>query len=300
MNNSCFFLVLFDEKCLIIHSHYNENNYDYDLFDLSNNIDFNFIFNYDSFDFSNSNSKEDLFKKENESINIENGLLINEYIENNYTNMNNNPNNRNTNNSTFLYLKKSEDKGLNFIKKNENSHINSNKILNYIPLFSTKNVPQHSKYSEDNIIIKIKTFLGNNIHKFLNGLLEKDELKLVKLEPKLFHESLKKEYILKLWNSTLKDIYTNTKISSKYKKISFYENDINIKIINKIYNENKNKEVIQILNLTYEEIFNIFIRDIKPMNVELTNKIIGSQILNISKFKTITGFFEEIKTKGKK
>ena len=122
---------------------------------------------------------------------------------------------------------------------------------------------------------------------------------MLKLEPKLFHQSLKKEYILNIWKNTLKDIYINTKISSKYQKISIYENDINIKTINRIYNENKNKEIIQILNLTYEEIFEIFIRDIKPMSIELTNKILDSEILNISKFQRTNEFFEKIKDKEK-
>ena len=75
-------------------------------------------------------------------------------------------------------------------------------------------------------MIKIRTFLGNNIHRLLNGLLEKDKLKLIKLEPKLFHESLKRDYILKIWNTTLKDIYLTTKISTKYHKLSIYEKDI--------------------------------------------------------------------------
>ena len=258
-----------------------------------------------------TNNLEDIIEKENEPVKIQDNLLFTEDIKNNYytNNKNNNLDHKKTNFSTFL---SKNNFGKNFVDKNNenlsnfhNSNIYLNSIQNhwenkeakFIPIFSIKKYSQHSKYSDDNKMIKIRTFLGNNIHRLLNWLLEKDKLKLIKLEPKLFHESLKIDYILKIWNTTLKDIYLTTKISSKYHKLSIYEKDINIKTINKIYNNNTNKEVIQILNLTYGEIFDIFIRDIKPMSLELSNKIFDSEILNISKFERTTEFFEKIKYK---
>ena len=261
------------------------------------------IFNF-SFISNDSNNLEDIFVNKNDSSSF------NEDINNDYTNINNNIYNRKTTFSTFLL----ENNGLREDFKN-NQHfsnfeneesifniantVKENKQKKIMPLFSIKKVVQHSKFSDDNKMIKIRTFLGNNIHKFLNGLLEKDNLKLLKLEPKLMHEGLKREYIVKIWTTTLKDIYLNTKINSIYRKISVYESDKNIKIINKIYNENKNKEVIQILNLTYGEIFEIFRRDIKPISLDLSNKIFDSEILNVSKFERTTEFFGKIKEKEK-
>ena len=267
---------------------------------------------FDLPDITTSNNFENIIENENEQLKIQNNILINEDINNNYyiNNKNNILDKKTTNYFTILFFKNSLDK--NFTCKNnddfsdsENGNIYLNSIpkqrediqKKFIPIFSIKKFFQHSKYSEDNKMIKIRTFLGNNIHRLLNGLLEKDKLKLIKLEPKLFHESLKKDYILKIWNTTLKDIYLTTKISTKYHKLSIYEKDINIKIINKIYNDNTNKEVIQILNLTYGEIFEIFIRDIKPMSLELSNRIYDSVILNISKFERTTEFFQTIKEK---
>ena len=267
---------------------------------------------FDLPDITTSNNFENIIENENEQLKIQNNILINEDINNNYyiNNKNNILDKKTTNYFTILFFKNSLDK--NFTCKNnddfsdsENGNIYLNSIpkqrediqKKFIPIFSIKKSFQHSKYSEDNKMIKIRTFLGNNIHRLLNGLLEKDKLKLIKLEPKLFHESLKKDYILKIWNTTLKDIYLTTKISNKYHKLSIYKKDINIKIINKIYNDNTNKEVIQILNLTYGEIFEIFIRDIKPMSLKLSNKIFDSEILNISKFERTTEFFETIKYK---
>ena len=261
---------------------------------------YNFNFSFISND---SNNLEDIFINKNDSSSI------NEDINNDYTSINNNIYNRKTTFSTFLL----ENNGLREDFKN-NQHfsnfeneesifnidntVKENKQKKIMPLFSIKKVV-NIQYSEDNKMIKIRTFLGNNIHKFLNSLLEKDNLKLLKLEPKLMHENLKKEYIVKIWTTTLKDIYLNTKISSIYRKISIYESDKNIKIINKIYNENKNKEVVQILNLTYGEIFEIFRRDIKPISLDLSNKIFGSEILNVTKFERTTEFFGKIKEKEK-
>ena len=163
-------------------------------FSLSNDYKGFNLYN-DSLDISNN--FEDIWSKENESLDNRYNLSIYEDAKNNYTNINNNLDNRITNISTFLFLKKNNNNFnniKNLIFENGESIFNSNKNLkedNQIkyPLFSIKKIKQHSKYSDDNIMIKIRTFLGNNIHKFLNEILEKDKLKLLKLEPKLFHES---------------------------------------------------------------------------------------------------------------
>ena len=72
------------------------------------------------------------------------------------------------------------------------------------------------------------------------------------------NENLKKDYNVKLMNSTIKEIYFNSNISNKYKK---HGNDINRKLIQKIYSSNNETEVIKILNKTYIEIFNDLIKN---------------------------------------
>ena len=153
-----------------------------------------------------------------------------------------------------------------------------------------KTIGIHTKNSEDNKMIKIKTIFGNNLHNFINSFLEKGE-KLIKLEPTI-HEKLKKDFNIRLWDTPLKTIYLTTNIISKKKK----EKDKNKEIIKKIYENKDNKyyDIIQLLNLTYGEAFQIFIRNIKPMNLELTNKILNCEILMSSKFPESNDVFNQI------
>ena len=90
----------------------------------------------------------------------------------------------------------------------------------------------------------------------------------------------------------LKDIYSNYGISKKYSKSN---KDINKKLINKIYKENKEKDIIKILNLTYIEAFNIFRRRIKDIKPELKNKINKTDFLDNKKFKDFDDFLKKIR-----
>ena len=105
-----------------------------------------------------------------------------------------------------------------------------------------------------------------------------------------------KDYNLKLWDKPLKDIYLETNISGKYSSTT-PEN--NIKLIEKIYDE-KNAEIIKFLDLSYGEVFEIFIKDINTMNLKLKKKIKDSEILDNSKFLTIKDFLNKIKEEEKK
>ena len=58
----------------------------------------------------------------------------------------------------------------------------------------------------------------------------------------------------------MKDILSKLPISKKYKKYNEYENKF---IIDKIYEEKKEKNVIKILNLTFNQLFIIFRRNLK-------------------------------------
>jgi hypothetical protein len=137
----------------------------------------------------------------------------------------------------------------------------------------------HTKESNDNKIRKIKAYFGKNLYIFINERLRRlGRGELLKLDVNI-RRSLKKELNENLFKTTLKDIYLNTPISSKYK---LKDNRINKSIITEIYKTseiNKETEVIKkILDLTYIEAFNIFRRDLR-ISVELKNKLEGTNML---------------------
>ena len=155
----------------------------------------------------------------------------------------------------------------------------------------------HNRDSEDNKMRKIKSFFGKNLYIFIReSFLDKYEF--LKLEISI-NKNLKKNYNEKLFKMTIKDIYLNYKISEKY---VHFPKDINIKLINKIYKEQKETAVIKILNLTYIEAFDIFRRKIigKDISPELKNKIKGTDFLDTNKFKDFDCLIEKIREEEKK
>ena len=83
----------------------------------------------------------------------------------------------------------------------------------------------HTKFTDDNMMRKIKCHFFNH---------------------------LKKDFNMELMNKTIKDIYQNSKISNKYKN---RKNDSNKELVEKIYTENKEIDAIKILDTTYIELF---------------------------------------------
>ena len=199
------------------------------------------------------------------------------------------------------YLK-SINKELRLIKKNDGKEVKSIEIKRILEKrlrrgrrkLGEKEERTHNKRSKDNIMRTIKVYF----RRFLYSLIKincKNYEDLKKIDSK-FNQSLKKDYNIKLFNSTLKDIFQNTKISIKYRH---YPQDSNKKLINKIYKDNKEKALIKILNLKYKEVFEIFIRNItkdKKLNPELEKKIKGTHSLENRELKDIN---ELINTKEK-
>ena len=110
---------------------------------------------------------------------------------------------------------------------------------------------KHTKSKDDNKVIKIKTYLMNFVNDLLNNSLsfKKKNKKFLKLDKKV-NETLKKDYNMALMEMTIKEIYLNNKINGRYdgnKK----NNNINQILINEIYEKNKEKETIKILNSKY-------------------------------------------------
>ena len=116
----------------------------------------------------------------------------------------------------------------------------------------------HNKFSEDNMMRKIKTNTMDYIYDKLNESLTDKSAQILKIT-KDVSEVLKIEYNMELMNKTLKEIIYNEPIRHKYKRNN-YDNKY---LIEKIFRENKEKKTIEILNKTYYDI----IEEIRTQNL---------------------------------
>ena len=155
----------------------------------------------------------------------------------------------------------------------------------------------HSKFKEDNMILKIKSCLFNSILFLLNSSF------IYNYQNDSFIEPFKKIRFLKVGsdnnsviskNKNLNLLKTkirelvNKKISNKYKNIK--ENS-NMELIEKIDKENKETNVINILDLTYEDFLNIFRGTV---NDKLEQKMNGIQNIK-EKFFNMQNFLDKTK-----
>ena len=139
---------------------------------------------------------------------------------------------------------------------------------------------KHNKFSDDNIINKIK---GNFLNYFIRDIIKKFSIKKkidIKKLPRDIISDLNKKRNEKLYKTKLSDFLLKNKISSKYTSCDEYENK---KIIKNIYKEKKEKKVMKILELTFEELFVIFRRKLndnedKKKLKEIYKKIEGLNI----------------------
>lgn len=149
------------------------------------------------------------------------------------------------------------------------------------------------KDRQDNKIIKIKTYLINEYHKYINSLLEKKGKKLCKINTTI-KEKIKKDFNINLINKTFKNIYLTNDICVKYKNEKWKTN--NSKVINYIYNceEDETIKIIKkLLNLTFGDIILIFLRKTSTIEQKLED-------LNIENFPNMKKFHEYLKVKKKK
>ena len=135
---------------------------------------------------------------------------------------------------------------------NTNNKKNNKKKTKKIkgPIFGIMKIHKNArKYNFDNIMKKIKPFLLNSILYYVNPLIKGDIL--LKIENKVVTNT-GTEFNKKLLKTTLKEILS-LDISNKTKN----PKDHNRKIIKKIYEE-KNQNVMDFLNLTFEELIRKF------------------------------------------
>ena len=189
-----------------------------------------------------------------------------------------------------------DDNNLNNSEENIEQNIIINIESNSKDISSNK-TERHNIYWEDNIINKLKGYLFNH---FIIDLVEKNllrkDIKLKKLPNKRFIADLKKKKNEELFKMKICDILRQEKISSKYSNFDKYENR---KIIDNIYKEKKERNVIKILDLTFEELLIIFRRklndpeDLKKLE-EIKYKIEGLDLLdNNNKYQDIEYFIVE-------
>ena len=149
----------------------------------------------------------------------------------------------------------------------------------------------HNKFSEDNIMRKIKSNLLNYGHNRLNDSFEDKNLKFLKLDSDI-NENLKKDYNEKLMKTTLKELYETYPISSKYRKQKLDNYYHNKQIIKKIYEDNKEMGVKTILNYNYLDLLNEFK---KFMLDNFLNEIRENEIKNGMSEENIEEYVNKIK-----
>ena len=172
---------------------------------------------------------------------------------------------------------------------------------------------KHNKFSSDNIIRKIKSNLFDAILRYINASMKEEEVeiyeknfkKIILSKPfllKISQEIIKNinvEVNLNLLRSTLKEIFSN----DVSKKVENHGLDKNKKLIEKIYEENKQKRAISILNMTFNQCLEQFrgskkYKELDGLEKELQNVINdlkekGESEEYISDFIDLVNTFEE-------
>ena len=147
---------------------------------------------------------------------------------------------------------------------------------------------EHDKFSEDNIMKKIKTHLMDHIVNSLNESLKDKTYEFYKIDSQIA-ENLKKDFNLKLMENSIGDIFMNNKLSNKYrKKKKTYSNSF---LINKIYEEKVEIKTIEILKMKYIDIINEikknclneFLKKIEEKEQEKLNSNVQEYIISLEK-----------------
>ena len=150
-----------------------------------------------------------------------------------------------------------------------------------------KNV--HNKFSNDNIKRRIKASFNKYIIKLLNKLVKekykKARIKFLKMNIKITKD-ISIEYNRHLLNKYIKEIIV--KMSNKYKN---QENNKNC--IKFIENKKDNEEIINILNMTYEQLYtNYFLKSTKNNSQEYSYEAVKEKLLKLNGKKYLDKFIE--------
>ena len=161
----------------------------------------------------------------------------------------------------------------------------------------------HNKYSHDNIKRRIKALFNSYIIRLLNNLIKQkyknSRHKFLKMNIRVTKD-IGIEYNRNLLNTPLKEIIAN--VSNKYKN---KENN-NIKCIKYIEEQKDNEEIINILNMTYEQLYINYLNTTKNDSLDNSFEAHKEKMLNLygkeylDKFIQNTQNFMEYFKKGKK
>ena len=147
----------------------------------------------------------------------------------------------------------------------------------------------HNKFSKDNIRRRIKALFNNYIIRLLNNLIKQKYLNsrhyFLKMNIKVTKD-LGIEYNRNLLNTPLKEIIVN--ISNKYQN---KENN-NIKCIKYIEEQKDNEEIINILNMTYEQLYINYLNTTKNDTQEYSYEVVKEKLLKLNGKKYLDKFVE--------
>ena len=280
-----------------------------DLFDERSNNDFSLNGSFDKFDeIFSPEEKSTAFKTGNSSEQEFNSQFLNKFSDNFENSYNEKEENEDYNKILFLNKKTKRDEEIKqenkIITKDDNNDIikTENKLskkeeLNKVSNIKTKQGRKNKDSDEerkrdkndpDNIIYKLKSKFFNS---YIIDIVEENSINkdiyLKKLQTKEFTHDLSKINNEKLFTMKIKDILSEHPISTKYSTFDRFENK---KIIETIYRENKEINVIKILELTFEELLILYRRSLKdPEDMkkleEFKSKIEGLDLENENKYK---------------
>ena len=165
---------------------------------------------------------------------------------------------------------------------------------------SDSNKRKHNKSCGDNIIIKIKGYFFTFIRDITKNNFINKTLYFRKL-PYKFISKLSKKFNVRLMDMKMKDILSEIPITTKNKKSHKFENKF---IVEKLYKEEKEKKVIQILDLTFRELFINFRRKLNYVGDKAELEIISKKIedldlLKDNNYKDINYLIDQIRNKSK-
>ena len=161
--------------------------------------------------------------------------------------------NQENNNLEFNIFRDHENNSINNNTDNGNT-ITATKTIKKLGRIRKEEIRQvfHNKYSDDNIIKKIKTFCMIYLDIKLNNSIIFTYKKFYKLNPDI-NENLKKDYNIKLMNMTIREIYEENipnKTHSPSAKKTIYD------LIQKIYDKSEDTKTIEILNTKFIDFLN--------------------------------------------
>ncbi len=295
-----------------------------DLFDERSNNDFSLNASFDKFDeIFYPEEKTTAFKTGNSSEQEFNSQFLNKFSDNFENSYNEKEENEDYNKILFLNKKTKRDEEIKqenkIITKDDNSNIikTENKLskkeeLNKVSNIKTKQGRKNKdsdeerkrdKNDKDNIIYKLKSKFFNS---YIIDIVEENSINkdiyLKKLQTKEFTHDLSKINNEKLFTMKIKDILSEHPISTKYSTFDRFENK---KIIEKIYREKKEINVIKILELTFEELLIIYRRSLKdPEDMKkcegIKAKIEGLDLKNENKYKDFGNLIKQLEKNHEK